>query len=246
MSIHSNFLTDIATDVKNLFLPPVCPVCGGTLRDDEGTFCLLCRATVPQTNFWHHADNPVSHRLRDMIPIRHASSFIWFVQGSKWQEAIHSFKYRERWRTAYEMGRWFGSELSRSMFYATVDCVIPVPLHLRRKLKRGYNQCDYIAQGISDGLSSGAEALSHTIRRTRHNTTQTALDSQERWTNVHDLFAVRKPESLAGKHILLVDDVITTGSTLVSCADAILRSVPDCHISIATLAASSRHFGLDR
>lgn len=235
----------ILNDLKSLFLPPACPVCGGPLRPDEGAFCLLCRATVPQTNFHHHADNPVAHRLRELIELQHASSFLWFIRGSQWQEAIHSFKYRERWRTAYEMGRWFGQELATSTLYATVDLILPVPLHLRRLLKRGYNQCDYIARGVAAGLQN-VEVLPHVLRRTRHNPSQTALDSEARFDNTRDLFAVRNPSLLADKHILLVDDVITTGSTLASCAEAILRAAPSARISIATLAASSRHFGLDR
>ena len=221
----------ILSDLKSLFLPPVCPVCGGPLAEGDGAFCMVCRTTVPRTMFWLKAENPMAARLRDFFPVVQASAFIWFIQGSPWQRAIHDFKYRSRWRTAYELGRWFGSNLARSGLYAGVDCVVPVPLHVRRLLGRGYNQADYAAEGIAEGL--GVPVVHRALRRLRNNPSQTTRSTAERWVNVEGLFTVRRSDLLAGKHILLVDDVVTTGSTLLACAEALAAALPECRISMA-------------
>ena len=234
----------ILSDIKALFLPPVCPVCGGELHEGDGAFCMVCRTVVPQTGFWRRADNPLAVRLKNEFPVRQASAFLWFVQGSPWQRAIHGFKYFGRWRTARDLGAWYGSNLADSGFYGDVDCVVPVPLHTRRLLSRGYNQATYIAERIASQL--GVSVIAQAVKRLRNNPSQTTRSSAGRWENVRDLFAVVRPEMLAGRHVLLVDDVVTTGSTLLSCVEAILRAVPDCRISIAVLAVSQRHFGLDR
>ncbi|WP_300110103.1 ComF family protein [uncultured Alistipes sp.] len=234
----------ILSDLKSLFLPPVCPVCGGPLAEGDGAFCMVCRTTVPRTMFWLKAENPMAARLRDFFPVVQASAFIWFIQGSPWQRVIHDFKYRSRWRTAYELGRWFGSNLARSGLYAGVDCVVPVPLHVRRLLGRGYNQADYAAEGIAEGL--GVPVVHRALRRLRNNPSQTTRSTAERWVNVEGLFTVRRSDLLAGKHILLVDDVVTTGSTLLACAEALAAALPECRISMAALAVSYHHFGFDR
>ena len=111
-------------------------------------------------------------------------------------------------------------------------------------LARGYNQAAYIAEGIASRM--GVPVEDRVVRRLRNNPSQTTRSSAGRWENVRDLFAVARPGALAGRHVLLVDDVVTTGSTLLSCTEALLRAVPDCRVSIAALAVSRRHFGLDR
>ena len=175
---------------------------------------------------------------------REASAFLWFVAGSPWQRAIHGFKYYNRWRTARDLGAWYGGNLADSGLYGSVDCIVPVPLHTRRLLARGYNQAAYIAEGIASRM--GVPVEDRAVSRLRNNPSQTTRSSAGRWENVRDLFAVARPGALAGRHVLLVDDVVTTGSTLLSCTEALLRAVPDCRVSIAALAVSRRHFGLDR
>lgn len=127
----------ILNDIKGLFLPPVCPVCGGELHEGEGAFCMMCRTLAPQTGFWRRADNPLAERLRNEFPVVQASAFLWFVAGSPWQRAIHGFKYYNRWRTARDLGAWYGGNLADSGLYGSVDCIVPVPLHTRRLLARG-------------------------------------------------------------------------------------------------------------
>ena len=128
--------------------------------------------------------------------------------------------------------------------YDDVEVVVPVPLHLRKRLKRGYNQSEYLAEGIAAELGVGVDRRS--VVRRRNNPSQALSRKSDRWANVEGVFGVRHPERLAGRHILLVDDVFTTGATIVSCAETILRSVPGCRISIAALAVSEHELGLDR
>lgn len=234
----------ILSDLASLFFPPRCPVCGAELRDTERTFCTVCRIRVPMTGFCRQAANPLAERLRAEFPVEQASAFLWYVAGSGWQRAVHDLKYRGRWRTARELGLWYGTHLAESGLYGGVECVVPVPLHPRRLIGRGYNQAEYAAEGIAARLE--APLVRSALKRLRDNPSQTTRSSAERWENVRDLFAVRRPELLAGRHLLLVDDVVTTGSTLLSCTEAILRVVPSCRISIAALALSERRFGLDR
>ena len=194
----------ILNDIKGLFLPPVCPVCGGELHEGEGAFCMMCRTLAPQTGFWRRADNPLAERLRNEFPVVQASAFLWFVAGSPWQRAIHGFKYYNRWRTARDLGAWYGGNLADSGLYGSVDCIVPVPLHTRRLLARGYNQAAYIAEGIASRM--GVPVEDRAVSRLRNNPSQTTRSSAGRWENVRDLFAVARPGALAGRHVLLVDD----------------------------------------
>lgn len=157
---------------------------------------------------------------------------------------IHAFKYHGRWRLALEMGTWYGACLADAGAFADADALVPVPLHWIRRLGRGYNQSEYLAAGLARALDK--PVWTGILRRRRSNPSQTGARTPDRWSNVQDLFALRRPERLAGRHILLVDDVFTTGATLVSCAEAILAAVPDCRISMATLAVSARSLGPDR
>jgi ComF family protein len=172
------------------------------------------------------------------MPVERAAAFLWYVEGSQWREAIHRFKYGNMWRTAYNLGRWYGAYLKQSGLYDDVDAVVPVPLHWWRRLTRGYNQSEYLADGIAKCL--GAKVERRAIYRSRYNRTQTSRSHSERWQNVEGIFAVRNAERLQGRHILLVDDVFTTGATIMSLGETILAAAPDARLSVATLAATPR------
>ena len=177
-----------------------------------------------------------------MVPVCQASGFLFFVRASGWRRLIHGFKYRGAWRTAREMGAWYGRYLRESGLYDDVEVVVPLPLHPFKRCRRGYNQSEYIAEGIAAQL--GVEVDRRSVSRVRNTASQALKPRRERAGNVEDAFAVRRPERLAGRHVLLVDDVMTTGSTLLSCASAILRDAPGCRISIAALAVSQRELGV--
>lgn len=224
-------------DLLLLFLPPRCPVCGAVLGEGERTICNTCRWEAPLTGFTAKISNPVVEKFWGIVPIEQGCSFLYFVSDSGWRKLVHDFKYKGMWRIAFEMGQWFGGELSRGGLYDSVDIVIPIPLHPMKTMQRGYNQSEYIARGIADTMSVDIDSRS-VIRRV--NTLSQALrPHRERWKNVENIFSVRTPEKLAGKHILLVDDVFTTGATITSCAEAIYQSVPNVRISIATLSVAN-------
>lgn len=235
-------LSDLLRDLAALFFPPHCAVCGEPLAQGERTICTLCRATAPLTGFWREADNPVFRKCWGLVPVERASGFLYFIHGSGWRRLIHGFKYRGAWRTARIMGEWYGSYLKDSGLYEDVEVVVPLPLHPLKRCRRGYNQSEYIAEGIAARLGVGIDRRS--VFRRRNTASQALKPRRERARNVEGAFSVRRPERLAGRHVLLVDDVMTTGSTLLSCAAEILRVVPDCRVSIAALAVSRRELGV--
>jgi ComF family protein len=172
------------------------------------------------------------------VPVENASSYFKYYRGSRYQMLIHSLKYRGRTDIGRELGRLMGMELKDSAF-AAADLIIPVPLHRIKELKRGYNQCAPICEGLS--LSLGIPWRRDLLQKTSGSPSQTNKSRFSRWQNVEGIFRVRCPDLLKGKHVLLVDDVVTTGSTLESCANAVLE-IPRTRISIATLAVSPKAF----
>lgn len=233
-------LSDMLGDAASLVFPRRCPVCGGEMARG-GRVCTLCELTAPLTGLWSEAGNGMEQRFWGLLPVEHASAFLWYVEGSPWRGAVHRFKYGGEWRTAYSLGRWYGILLKESGLYADVDTAVPVPLHYRRLLGRGYNQAEYVAEGIAREL--GIEVDRDSVRRHRYNRSQTTRSMRERWDNVEGIFSVRRPEALAGRHLLLVDDVFTTGATIMSLGSAIIGAVPDARLSVAALAAPPRAAG---
>lgn len=235
-------LSELLGDVWALLFPPRCSVCGRMMTAGERTVCTHCRAAAPLTGFWREADNPLFRRFWGLLPVERASGFIYYRRGSGWRELIRSFKYRSAWRLAYEMGRWYGRCLRESGLYDDVEVVVPLPLHPFKRMRRGYNQSEYIAEGIARELGVGVDRRS--VIRCRNTASQARRPRRERYENVRDAFAVRRPEALAGRHVLLVDDVFTTGNTVISCGGAILQAVPDCRLSVAALAVSHHELGI--
>ena len=188
------------------------------------------------TNHPTEANNDLLEHLRESVPIERAAALIRFSKASGWRRTIHEFKYAGSWRIALECGRWLGEALSAGELFFDIDVVVPVPLHRRKFLHRGYNQSEYIAEGVATALAR-PRSTDNLIRHT-NNPSQARKRRRERWDNVEGIFSVRRPEEFEGKHILLVDDVITSGATILSCAEAILRQVPTAKISIATFSTA--------
>lgn len=237
-----SILSDLLCDLLALVFPPHCAVCGEALAEGERCICTFCRTTAPLTGFWREADNPVFRKCWGVVPVERASAFLFFVHGSGWRRLIHGFKYRGAWRTARTMGAWYGGCLKESGLYVDVDAVVPLPLHPLKRCRRGYNQSEYIAEGIAAQLGVAVDRRS--VRRCRNTASQALKSRRERVRNVEGAFAVRHPEALAGRHVLLVDDVMTTGNTLLACAAEIVRAAPGCRVSIAALAVSQRELGI--
>lgn len=238
MSIFCD-ISGVLRDVVSLILPRTCIACGRVLLENEGCMCLACRYNMPLTNFSKHKDNPVKLLFENVLPVESATAMFWFVGGSEWQRIVHNFKYYGRWFFAQKMGEWLGEEMRDSGNFDDVDLIIPIPLHYRRRLRRGYNQSEQLALGV--GRKMGVKCDFSSVRRRLYNDSQTSKSRSERWENVEEIFEVRNIARLRGRHILLVDDVLTTGATMASCASTILKACDgDVRISIASLAVSRR------
>jgi len=177
-------------------------------------------------------DNPVSKVFWGRVNIENATASYLFIKEGILQKLIHQLKYKGAKEIGFELGRHFGSELIDSESYKNIDLIIPVPLHVKREKKRGYNQSEWIARGMVEFLEAKLEL--NNLVRAIETETQTKKTRFERWENVESIFNVNYPEKLENKHVLLVDDVITTGSTLEACANALLK-IKGVKVSIATL-----------
>lgn len=222
-----------------LFIPAVCPVCGSILEAEESVACLKCMLQAPYTYLWEQQDNPMELRLRCHIPVVRAASMLWFREHSLWRDVIHDFKYHSQWYAAEQMGRLCALKLKDADFFSDVDLIVPVPLHPYRRLVRGYNQSEHIAAGIS--AAAKVPCCFNAVRRLRNNPPQVGQNYTSRWANIDKIFAVSRPEALVGKHIVIVDDVFTTGATIIALAQAILLSCNgNVRISVVTLSVSER------
>lgn len=219
----------------NLLFPRSCVVCGGCLVKGEETVCTMCNSRMPRTNYHLQPDNEIEQRFWGKAEIERATSYFFYNKGSDYRHILFKLKYNGYKELGEVMGRYMANELLASDFFKGVDVVIPVPLHSKRKKVRGYNQSEWIALGISH--ATGIPLDLNTLVRSVSNNTQTRKSVFDRWDNVKDVFQVTSPEKIQGKHILLVDDVLTTGATLVSCATKLLES-SDVKISIITLAVA--------
>ena len=238
MSIVGKILRRVVDDLGSLIYDDGCIICGRSMCSELGSICLKCRFEMPTTRYLYSSNNPVKEHFEMIAPIVEASSYLYFRTDDRWRKMIHRLKYQGEWRLGLTFGELYGAELKSSGLYNDVDLVVPVPLHVMKYLKRKYNQSEYIAEGIAKELSVKVDRRS--LYRRRNNPSQTQQHASERWLNVSDLFAVRNPERLENRHILLVDDVLTTGATLSACIYALKRDVPTCRISIATLAVAGK------
>ncbi len=225
----------IWTDLWNLFFPRCCVVCGRLLSGQEEMLCVHCLAGLPRTNLHRIKDNKVEQNFWGKFPLERATSFLYYTKGGDVSRILYELKYHGYKEVGEVMGRIAAAELSSSGFFEDIDALIPVPLHRRRQRWRGYNQSEWIAFGISK--VTGIPVLAKALVRNRYTETQTHKGLYGRWENVQNLFSCIDPASLQGKHILLVDDVLTTGATLVACADA-LKDIPGLCISVFTLACA--------
>ncbi|MDW7695341.1 ComF family protein [Flammeovirgaceae bacterium SG7u.111] len=222
-------------DFVDMLYPRSCAGCETVLVKNEELICTSCRLDLPTTDYHLFPDNELSKRFYGKLPIAHTMAYLKFVKKGKAQKIIHNLKYHGEEKISYQFGRWYGRELLKSESYQQFDLIAPVPLHKKRLGQRGYNQAEGFAQGLSEVLDIpwSKELLIRTVA----STTQTKKRSFERWLNVEKIFEVAQPALVLGKHVLLVDDVITTGATFEACAKKLLDS--QCgKVSIAAIAAA--------
>jgi ComF family protein len=211
----------------HLLFPRLCEGCRKPLSESEEVICISCELQLSQTHYHHIPDNETALRLAGRIPFVHATSLAYYNKDSLLQHLIHRLKYADR----KSNGRYLGREIGKAISKWGIELIVPVPLHRKKELLRGYNQSMLIAEGISS--VSGVPIAGRAVIRSRHTDTQTDKNREERISNVSGAFEVVLPREIAGKHILLTDDVLTTGATIEACATAVLK-VPGVSVSLAT------------
>jgi ComF family protein len=225
-----------AFGLLHLFYPHTCAGCGDTIAQNNQSICLQCFLDLPETNFQHIAGNAIEKIFYGRLKIDKAMAGYFFSKDSSLQHIIHAFKYERNTDACLQMGKWLGLLIQQSSRMEGIDCLIPMPIHDSREKKRGYNQAAILCEGIQS--VTGIPFYSDLVVRMKETETQTRKSRMDRWQNVHSGFMVKNASLLAGKHILLVDDVITTGATLEACGEVILKANP-ASLSITALAWAS-------
>lgn len=219
-------------DLISLFYPNNCVCCKRPLSKGETDCCLICFSELPRTNYYKYPENPVAKLFWGRIELTYGFSTYHFTKRGKIQTLMHELKYRNKTNIGVFLGREIGKEISQ--IDHQLDYIIPVPLHPKKQQLRGYNQSTFIATGISEILKI---PYSETILiRNTDTSSQTRKSKYERWENVSEIFSVTSQKEVNGKNFLLVDDVITTGSTLESCAHQLLSKGANS-VAIAVIAS---------
>lgn len=229
MKLQSTYLADFVS----LLFPELCAACRESLMANEHLICTECRYSLPFTNFHLQPDNIVAQQFWGKIQLEVAYSLYYFSKGGKIQNLMHQFKYKGMKHIGNLLGNIAGDQLIKNKVFNTVDFIVPVPLHKKRLLQRGYNQSACFAEGLAEKLN--AEVEINNLVRVTATETQTHKSRFARFENMQEVFTIANPEKLMNKHVLLVDDVITTGSTLEACGAQLLK-IPGLKLSIATIA----------
>jgi len=228
-----SYIYDLWDDFISLLFPRLCYACGNQLMRNESLICTECFVVIPRTNYHFAEDNPVAQLFWGRCLIEKAAAFSYYNKGSHIRKLIHNMKYNGIREIGYDLGRLYGLSLKTSGFINDIDIIIPVPLHPVKKRIRGFNQSETISMGIADATHLPVDLKS--LARVLVSATQTKRSRYERWTNVEGIFQVLDSQTIMGKHVLLVDDVITTGSTIESCTNELLK-IEGVKVSAVALA----------
>ena len=231
------FFKQLIADTLHLFYPHLCLGCGSDLLIEKTLLCLKCINELPHTRFAPIRDNPVEKYFWGRLTIEAAHSEFFFSKESLIQQLVHQLKYKGNTPIGYYLGQLLGNSLLQSKRFDTVDALVPLPLYPDKEKKRGYNQATIICEGIASVMH--LPIMTGNIIRQRFTETQTRKNRTERWENVEGSFSVNDPMALKGLHILLVDDVVTTGATLEACG-RVMKTAGCARLSIATLALASK------
>lgn len=226
-------IRNIWNDFSHLFFPHVCAGCGTDSIDLQSTLCVHCMHLLPLTNFHFHANNPVEKHFWGRIPVTCATSLCHFTTGSLVQHLLHQLKYKGNKDAGFFLGRIMGTAVQAAERFRGIDALVPLPLYAERQRKRGYNQSAVLCSGMAGIL--GLPVDTSAVLRLSATETQTHKTRIDRWKNMEGKFELVKPDAFTGKHVLLVDDVVTTGATLEACGHEILKAA-GAKLSIATLA----------
>lgn len=223
---------NLLSDLKELLLPRLCPVCGGLLMESEDVLCAFCAIQLPRYRVTNIEDNPLLRMIWDKAHVRKGTTFLTYNHFSPYHNLVIEFKFHGKSNLAVILGRWAALEAGRQGFWKDVDALVPVPLTRLRRFRRGYNQAEMLAQGMSQvtGLP-----VANLLKRTKNRKPQSKLKGEARIKNAEGIYKAVIPDEWRGKRLVLVDDVMTTGATLGSCAQALLNADKSAEICIFPL-----------
>ena len=219
-----------------IFFPKLCLVCEDNVPPYGEYLCTNCLVKIARSDLHLERENDFTERLHSRVPLHTGAAMYLYKKGSGVQKIIHAFKYGGQRQLGFQLARRYGWMLADQAHFRRIDYLLPVPLHRKKLRARGYNQAKVLADGLSKGL--GIPVL-EAIVRTEHTKSQTRKRTKDRVDNVMQVFAVPDPEALRNKHVLIVDDVLTTGATIEGCARHLL-DIPGIKISAVTLAMAQR------
>jgi ComF family protein len=224
-------------DFLALIYPRNCAACGNSLYKHEEQVCNFCYLNLPKTNFHKQTRNPVDALFYGRTRLLLASSFYLFTKKGSIQKILHAIKYKSNKDLAVLVGKWYAEDLLQNPIISKSDFIIPVPLHSKKFKMRGYNQSEEFAKGLSEGLKIALNTS--VLQRKEFTETQTKKSKYERWENVEEVFELIIPETFKNKHVVLVDDVITTGATIEACCQ-LLQQIEGIQISVLSIAYADK------
>jgi ComF family protein len=228
-------LKELKDSILHLAFPHVCEGCGTDNLQADHLLCLRCLDSLPKTNFYLHSNNPIEKIFWGRIAITSATAQYYFTKESMMQHLMHQFKYKGNKEVGIYLGKLMGWAMAESNRFSNIDALIPLPLHKSKEHKRGYNQATVLCEGISSVLNR--PVWKDVVIRPEQTETQTKKGRIQRWQNMEGKFELLNDAAIENKHVLLVDDVVTTGATLEACGRELLKA-KNVQLSIATLCFS--------
>lgn len=227
----------LINDFMSLIYPRHCEACGNNLFAHEQFLCNVCKLNLPKSNYHCTIDSELGRTFSGRVPLVNAGSYYLYEKSGKIQKILHSIKYEEQKELGEHLGLMYGSDLAKQESFKEVELIMPVPLHKKKLSARGFNQSEWFAKGLAKSLEKEMDVSS--LERVVDTATQTKKRKFQRWENVEGIFKLTPEAKLANKHVLLVDDVITTGATIEACWMA-LRHVPGIKVSVASIAFAAK------
>ncbi len=225
----------ILDNLISFFYPRLCVGCGDVLQQHEKLLCIHCMLHLPETDYHTMHDNDLRLMFAGRVRVEEVAAFLYYKKGNRVQSILHHLKYKGDKEIGSLLGAHYGKKLREEARFRCIDCIVPIPLHPKKQRKRGYNQSEWIAMGLSEGL--GKPCVDDVLIRTHYTDTQTRKSRFSRWENVKEVFAIQNTDKLKGKHILLCDDVLTTGATMEAAIHQLL-TIEGTKVSVVTLATA--------
>lgn len=222
-------------DFFHLFFPQLCEACSSALYEGEEQVCLRCRAKLPQTDYALVPDNMVARLFWGRVPLERAAAVYFYHKGNRIQILMHALKYKGRKDLGVLLGKWMFAAMNRNQWLEDIDAIIPIPLHPKKEKTRGYNQALMLAIGFAS--ESAIPIIKKALVRSENRGSQTKLSRMARWENAQEAYSLADATSIRDKHVLLIDDVVTTGATLEACAGVLIQEA-GCRVSILTVACA--------